>query len=819
VDITGSITAGTPRTLNFTTPGQKAYLTFDGTAGQKASVNFTNGTFPYALGSYAFHARILKPDGTTLRAQDFIGGGGGFVDAFTLPDTGTYTLVVDPDRENTGNITATLYNVVDITGPITSGTPRTLNFTAPGQNANLTFDATAGQQASVNFTNGTFPDYLSGYEFHARILRPDGSTLTSRDYTSGSSGSIPATTLPDTGTYTLVVDPDRELTGNITATLTLTGGSGGAAALASGSPSSGSADVDRQSGIGPTGDGGDERTASAAPAASSSPEPPAPPVPSFVDRFQPPGPEEWVPSRTNLTGYWRTDLPPSPLTELAPLPVSSDVTSLTGQALTLNGKPLEGVTLELDEQSATTDETGRFVLSDVPSGHQVLEIDGTTASRPGKTYGTFEYGVDLDEGQQNILPFTIWMPLIDTVHAKSIDSPTANQVVLTTPKIPGLEIIIPAGSRVEDEDGEPVTNLGITPVPTDRTPFPLPKFFETPVYFTVQPGGAYVFPYGARIIYPNYTHQPPGARGDFWNYDPEDKGWYVYGQGTVSADGTQVIPDPGVKVYEFSGAMFDSGTPPDDGPQCSFWATLFSGCHGGDPVDPQTGLFSSETTDLYLPGPIPISLTRVYRQADTNARGFGRATNFTYGMFMYSANQYQEADMIMPDGARVHYVRTSSGTGWTDAVFESTSTPGPFYKSTIVWNGNGWDVRLKDGTVYVFGENAPLQAIRDRYGNQIALKRTNGQRGNITQISATGGRWIKLTYDTSNRIIQAEDNAGRIVGYHYDANGRLDRVTDPNGGVTRYGWGSCAAAATCNQMVSITDPRDKVVLTNEYDTN
>jgi RHS repeat-associated protein len=824
VDITGPITPGTPRTLNFTTPGQNAYLTFDATQGQRISVNFTNGTFPYSLGNYAFHSKILKPppDGSTLNAKDYISGSEGFVDALTLPVTGTYTLVVDPDRYLTGNITATLYNVVDITGPITPGTPRTLNFTTPGQNAYLTFDATAGQQASVNFTNGTFPYSLGNYAFHAKILNPppDGSTLISQDYTSGSSGSIPATTLPVTGTYTLVVDPDRFLTGNITATLTLTGGSGGAAAVPSGSASSESADGERQSPIAPSVDGGDQPTRSAAPAPSSSPVPPAPPVTSLVDRYRPPGPEEWVPSRTNLTGYWQTERPPSPLTELAPLPVSSDSTSLAGQVLTLNGEPLEGVTLELGEQSGTTDETGRFALSDVPSGHQVLEIDGTTANRPGKTYGTFEYGVDLDKGQQNLLPFTIWMPLIDSAHELSFDSPTAKQVVLTTPKIPGLEVVIPAGSRVEDEDGEPVTKLGITPVPIDRPPFPLPKFFEPPVYFTVQPGGAYVFPDGARIIYPNYTHQPPGARGDFWNYDPEDKGWYVYGQGTVSADGTQVIPDPGVKVYEFSGAMFDSGTPADDGPQCSFWATLFSGCHGGDPVDPQSGLFTSETTDLYLPGPLPISLTRVYRQNDTNARGFGLATNFTYGMFMWSnSSQYQFADLIMPDGARVHYVRISSGTGWTDAVFESTSTPGPFYKSTIVWNGHGWDLTLKDGTVYVFGENAPLQAIRDRNGNQITLTRTNGQRGNITQISATGGRWINLTYDTSNRIIQAEDNAGRIVGYHYDGNGRLDRVTDANGGVTRYGWGSCAVPATCNQMVTITDPRDKLVLKNDYDAN
>jgi hypothetical protein len=37
---------------------------------------------------------------------------------------------------------------------------------------------------------------------------------------------------------------------------------------------------------------------------------------------------------------------------------------------------------------------------------------------------------------------------------------------------------------------------------------------------------------------------------------------------------------------------------------------------------------------------------------------------------------FEQANLIMPDGARVHYVRISPGTGWTDAVFESPSVPG-----------------------------------------------------------------------------------------------------------------------------------------------
>ena len=82
----------------------------------------------------------------------------------------------------------------------------------------------------------------------------------------------------------------------------------------------------------------------------------------------------------------------------------------------------------------------------------------------------------------------------------------------------------------------------------------------------------------------------------------------------------------------------------------------------------------------------------------------------------------------------------------------------------VVWNGLGWDLTLKDGTTYVFGENAPLQAVRDRYGNGLTLTRTNGQSGNITLIRATNGRWIKLSYDASNRITERHEERMAELG-------------------------------------------------------
>jgi hypothetical protein len=59
----------------------------------------------------------------------------------------------------------------------------------------------------------------------------------------------------------------------------------------------------------------------------------------------------------------------------------------------------------------------------------------------------------------------------------------------------------------------------------------------------------------AQLIYPNLEHLPPGSTANFWDYNPEGSGWYVYGKCTVSADGLSVVPDPGVGFYEFTGAM------------------------------------------------------------------------------------------------------------------------------------------------------------------------------------------------------------------------------------------------------------------------
>jgi YD repeat-containing protein len=516
----------------------------------------------------------------------------------------------------------------------------------------------------------------------------------------------------------------------------------------------------------------------------------------------------------------------SPWRNLPPLHAPPGVTALAGQVLQLNGQPLQNVTLQIGNFRARSDATGRFLIINIPAGHQVMWIVGDSANHGGATYGIYEDGVDITVKQTNVLKYTIWMTALDTAHTVAIPSPTLSETVVSSPLLPGLELHLPAGTVIHDWYGKVVTQINITPIPVAQPPFPLPAGVQVPIYFTIQPGGAYLQGYdqsnksaGARLFYPNTYHLPAGARFDFWNYDADQKGWYVYGQGSVSPDTKQIVPDPGVVIYEFTGAMVGGpgNAPPVGPPQ--------GGPGGGppkdgDPIDLQTGLFVHSRTDLYLSDVVPIQLTRTYRQMDSASRTFGIGTTLNYDVFITGdTSPYTYIDLITPDGGRIHFDRISSGSSWGDAVYQHTASPTDYYGSQITWNGNGWTLTTKDQTKYFFPESGPGGSPRqgaptkviDRNGNTVTL--TRDANFNLTQVTSPNGRWIQLTYDSSNRVTQASDNLGRTVIYTYDAFGRLSTVTDANGGVTTYGYDSN------NNMTTIQDPKGITYLTNYYDSN
>ncbi|XUL94005.1 RHS repeat-associated core domain-containing protein [Streptomyces galilaeus] len=224
-------------------------------------------------------------------------------------------------------------------------------------------------------------------------------------------------------------------------------------------------------------------------------------------------------------------------------------------------------------------------------------------------------------------------------------------------------------------------------------------------------------------------------------------------------------------------------------------------------------MLTDSRTDLAVDDELtPIEDTRTYWQGDTASRAFGIGRDLIYNTFLHSEEQYKEVDLYLPGGQKVHYVRTSTGTGFYDAVFQPAGTSGRFQGTAIAFHDTVWDLTFPDGTVWQFPQYAPLKQIRDRYGNTLIITRTDGTRGAVTRLMTSAGRWITFSYDSNNRVTAAHDNSGRTVTYTYDAAGRLDTVTDPAGKVSSYTYDG-----TSNRIATAKDARGIVYMTNTYD--
>jgi subtilisin family serine protease len=219
-DVSASISASGPDvTVAAEVPGQNARLTFAGGAGQRISLKLTNvtiGTSGFSSAKVSIH----NPDGSTLVAPTYFGTGGGFVDAKTLPVAGTYVILIDPQSNAVGQATLTLYDVPpDAAASIVpGGSATTVAMTVPGQNGRLSFSGTAGRRISLMLTNVSIGTSGSA-SAKVSISTPSGGPLVAPTYFGTSGGFVDLTALPATGTYTILIDPQSNSTGGVTATL------------------------------------------------------------------------------------------------------------------------------------------------------------------------------------------------------------------------------------------------------------------------------------------------------------------------------------------------------------------------------------------------------------------------------------------------------------------------------------------------------------------------------------------------------------------------------------------------------------------------
>ncbi|WP_144128000.1 VWD domain-containing protein [Catellatospora sichuanensis] len=200
----GAELGGQTWTVRVDTPEAVAKVDFAGTKGQKVFLDVPATTLPNQCGGLD----LLGPDGKQV-ATGCVINGSGYIDGTVLPETGTYSIAVDPSGDSTGEARLRLLTVEDQQEAIgLDGPELTARLAKPGAVARFTFAATAGQKVFVDVPATNLPNQCGGLD----LLGPDGKQVTTGCVINGS-GYIDGFTLPGTGSYTVVVDPRDRSTG------------------------------------------------------------------------------------------------------------------------------------------------------------------------------------------------------------------------------------------------------------------------------------------------------------------------------------------------------------------------------------------------------------------------------------------------------------------------------------------------------------------------------------------------------------------------------------------------------------------------------
>lgn len=213
-DVTGGLTLNQSTSVSLRSPGQYGDYTF--TTNGTQPLLFYFGSLSTSPAKSAVLLYVYNSSGT-LVTQSSITASGTSVNLGTLP-AGTYTILLVPNNAATATLQFALQPNASGTLPL-DGTAVQISTQAAGQNAYLSFSATVGQTFSLALTGLTLaPSSVSSVAI--TVSNPDGSSLTSTNCSTSTPGcEIRLRQLPQTGTYTAVIQPTGQATVAFTAAL------------------------------------------------------------------------------------------------------------------------------------------------------------------------------------------------------------------------------------------------------------------------------------------------------------------------------------------------------------------------------------------------------------------------------------------------------------------------------------------------------------------------------------------------------------------------------------------------------------------------
>ncbi len=546
--------------------------------------------------------------------------------------------------------------------------------------------------------------------------------------------------------------------------------------------------------------------------------------------------------------------------------------------------PIAGVTVSMLGQdgygnantcsgTAVSDAGGNFALTNLPAacaGTQLVHYNGDTATAPASQFASVDLRYVLIANEVAASPVLVHLPVMSGGEVISIKQNSPTDQVFSFNSEPYLELRVYAGTILTLPNGSkpdpfPITMLRVA---VDRLPGQGPVGMPlaiVPSVVAFQPANTHSS-LPIAVSYANELNTPALTTNiSLIGLDPTLGHMRQYGTGTVSADGTQIIPDiipagdpyaNGVRRYGLLNLDWNGGgvpavtrdggnpenlSPGDNGDDPNDKKKEKKKLKDGDPKPPKTcqpidyssGIENISSVDMRLSSNRgSILFTRTYRSMSSNLGPFGLGTRHNYDYRLNSSNivSTQVINLIRPNGSVIPFIPDGNGN-WINQTTPKMMGD----RLTRVGTGR-MALHRRDGRVFMFRTNlingsSLLESITDQNGI-VKISRNIARPLQITEIIDPVGRKLTLAYDGANRITSITDPMNRTVRYTYNQFGTLASVTDPAGNTTNYtyvskqvsnvslrGGAVSVTVVTHIQLTKVTNAKGVVVVINTYDAN
>lgn len=337
-----------------------------------------------------------------------------------------------------------------------------------------------------------------------------------------------------------------------------------------------------------------------------------------------------------------------------------------------------------------------------------------------------------------------------------------------------------------------------------------------------------------------YTYN--GILNNFYTLDGYDTLWSGGANTQYGLTTSGSLNTIDATAFQFTQQSGDMGRPDDAG--STFWTRVL------DPVHTLTGEFYVDETDLKLPGPMPLALSRHYSSQNLANNQFGAGWKLNimpYLCVSTGGTNIFAADM---DGAVLAYVQTATNANvWLPTLAanpqlnnDAAAGVGSIFnrlRNRIVLTGTtNYTLYAADGSVRTFqtrtfyngvlNQTRPyLQQWTDNRGNYYTFTYgtdlTQPNFGQVTRIQCSNGNFLGLDYDIYSHIIDAYTGDGCWLYYNYDEYGDLITVTLPDATTRSYQYLHGTQAVTngtafySTHLIIEEDKPDGRALINAYD--